>query len=246
MASRSTRILRRASPTPIALSMFPGPAPEDLCQRKLEELSIGVCSLTRQVSQQPEAIEAPAPAVAFDTVDDEAMSVDPLQAAKTHAFGDLEMGFPISERSNVVSTIPRWSLKPRSLEFDARFTSELHIRTFNPKTQGSSDLDLVFTLGRVFGPGLTRTQFRQIMRRCALCHNVCFRMRRHSHKCQGTTLQTQEDGFDFVQSLLTFDEHSGFNRADLSRLLTRCSRCKHICLGSEVSSLHDCVALKSI
>lgn len=127
-----------------------------------------------------------------------------------------------------------------ALDFDHEFLRALGLGAFNPKTQKASDLDIVFTLGRPFGPGITRAQFKQIIRRCSLCHNVCLRERRHSHRCRGPALLSQADGFSLIDSLLTYDEHAGLSFFDLSRLLIRCGRCHHICLEGTLI-VHDCI-----
>ncbi|TEB32975.1 hypothetical protein FA13DRAFT_1790050 [Coprinellus micaceus] len=128
-----------------------------------------------------------------------------------------------------------------ALNFDDEFLCELRLTSFNPASQGPSDLELLFTLDRAFGPGLTRTQFRQIMKRCVLCNNVCFRDRRYSHQCDGRVLLTQADDFDFVGSLMTRDAHAGLSLFDLSHLFARCGRCNRICLEAVVF-LHQCPA----
>lgn len=130
---------------------------------------------------------------------------------------------------------------PAALDFDDEFLHDLRLTSFNPVTQGPSDLELLFTLDRAFGPGLTRTQFRQIMKRCTLCNNVCFRERRHSHRCDGAVLLTQGDRFNFVSSLMTRNTHAGLSLFDLSRLFARCGRCDRIC-SEGVVFLHDCPA----
>ncbi|TEB32980.1 hypothetical protein FA13DRAFT_1708413 [Coprinellus micaceus] len=178
--------------------------------------------------------------------EDDAMILDngPSQGAQAHG-GEggqtVRYGKPIVASATVTThspmrgsfpldiDVPSHSATPVGASFDPEFFHNLRITSFDPHTQGSPDIDLLFRLGRVFGPGLTRTQFRQIMRRCGLCQNLCFRERRHSHRCGGTVLLTQSDGFDLVDALLTREEHAGLSFFDLSRLLSRW-----------VVSIHDC------
>lgn len=126
-----------------------------------------------------------------------------------------------------------------ALDFDKKFLQAMRLHSFNPNSQGTSDLDLLFTLGRTFGPGITRSQFKQIMRCCTLCHNLCLRERRHAHRCHGRALVAQAEDFDMIDSLLTYDEHAGLRQSDLSRLLTRCAHCNRICLVDKIE-FHEC------
>ncbi|TEB22659.1 hypothetical protein FA13DRAFT_1798648 [Coprinellus micaceus] len=52
---------------------------------------------------------------------------------------------------------------PISLEFDAEYFKTCKLIRFNPATQGSSNLDLLFELARWSGGGITKSQFRQII-----------------------------------------------------------------------------------
>jgi hypothetical protein len=94
----------------------------------------------------------------------------------------------------------------------------------------------------VFGPGITRSQLRQILRECADCEKFVFADRRDSHKCDGQVLLTRADDFDLVSALISFDETSGLSLVDIHHLLTQCAACKRICLIGTVN-LHDCPVL---
>lgn len=52
--------------------------------------------------------------------------------------------------------------------------------------------------------------------------------RRAQHSCNANALDLHAPGFDFIQSMLSFDEHPGFSLEDLASLLFRCQRCQRI------------------
>ncbi|TEB19260.1 hypothetical protein FA13DRAFT_1719014 [Coprinellus micaceus] len=124
-------------------------------------------------------------------------------------------------------------------EVDDTFLKTSKLRRFDPRRMGVSKLDLLFCLGRVFGPGITRTQFRKVFRQCVLCQHLMFTDRRHSHQCDGPVLQTQEAGFDIVSALTAFEENAGLSRLDVRRLFARCGACKRVCLEGAIY-LHHC------
>ena len=105
-------------------------------------------------------------------------------------------------------------------------------------------MDLLFRLGRAFGDGVTRAQFRRIFNRCDSCRSLVYADRRHSHRCDGAVLQTQEDGFDLVPALLTYSEHAGLSPFDAWQMFTRCDACNRVCFKDSIN-LHDCPALDS-
>ena len=102
-----------------------------------------------------------------------------------------------------------------------------------------SNVEVLFTLGRIFGPGITKSQFRQIVRKCISCKNLCFVERLHTHRCNGKVLLTMADGFDFEGMMLSYDEHAGFSKFDVYHLLALCRECDHICMEGAIS-LHNC------
>ncbi|KAJ3518931.1 hypothetical protein NMY22_g13436 [Coprinellus aureogranulatus] len=128
---------------------------------------------------------------------------------------------------------------PTGLELHDDYLRKCKLNTFNPKTLRMSNVDILFTLGRVLGPGVTVSQFRQAMRRCFECRRVCFVERRHLHRCRGPVLPIEDVAFDVATALLGFREHSGLSNSDLRRLFARCSSCEHICLEGAVH-LHKC------
>ncbi|KAJ3512690.1 hypothetical protein NMY22_g15258 [Coprinellus aureogranulatus] len=130
-------------------------------------------------------------------------------------------------------------------EFDEPYLKSCKIIRFNPQRLKPSNLELVFRLGRVFGPGITRGEFRRIVRQCSSCRNLVFVDRQDCHRCDGPSLQTQAEGFDLMNALLSSAETSGLGHSDLPRLLTRCDACERICLGGTID-LHDCSVLGSI
>jgi hypothetical protein len=105
-------------------------------------------------------------------------------------------------------------------------------------------MDLVFRLGRVFGDGVSLRQFRCIFDRCALCHNLIYTGGRYSHRCNGTVLWTQADGFNIVSALLMQNEHAGLSLFNDQRLFTCCHACKRVCLEGSIN-LHECPVLDS-
>ena len=128
-----------------------------------------------------------------------------------------------------------------AVEFDDAHYNSCKLVGFNPKTRNLSPLSILFVLGRIFGPGITKAQFRQIVRKCIVCNNICFVERLHLHQCYGTVLRTMADGFDFEAIMLSNKEHAGFSRFDIYRLLELCADCGHICMEGAVS-LHNCSA----
>ncbi|KAJ3520974.1 hypothetical protein NMY22_g12506 [Coprinellus aureogranulatus] len=121
--------------------------------------------------------------------------------------------------------------RPIALELDALFVRGLHVVPFAPKTMRSRDIDLLFKLGRIVGPGLKRNQFRQIWRRCGHCRNFCFRERTAFHRCNGRTFPVETAGFNLVDYLFSLDEHAGLTRKELCQWFVRCGRCDNICMG---------------
>ncbi|KAJ3496999.1 hypothetical protein NMY22_g19744 [Coprinellus aureogranulatus] len=109
-----------------------------------------------------------------------------------------------------------------TLSFNNQYLTACKLVSFNPNHLGDHNLDVLLTLGRLFGPGITKGQFRQVLRKCSLCRNVCYVERREYHRCGGKALDTQEDDFDFVTALMSWEENAGLNRFDLCRLFARC------------------------
>ena len=114
---------------------------------------------------------------------------------------------------------------------------------FNPRRLGPSNLELLFRLGQVFGPGISRAEFRRIMRRCVCCGNIVFVLKVDSHSCDGTVLLTQADGFDIIGAFLcSSGANAGFTWLDLNRLLDRCDACERIIPEGTVN-FHACSVL---
>lgn len=126
-----------------------------------------------------------------------------------------------------------------ALEFNAAFLTKCKLSNFHPDTLRLSNMDIVFILGRIFGPGITRGQLRRIFRQCRSCQNICYVDKRHLHRCNGQVLRSQADGFEIVDALLSSTENAGFSLFDLHRLLTRCSTCERI-IQEGFLNLHDC------
>ncbi|KAJ3536274.1 hypothetical protein NMY22_g6101 [Coprinellus aureogranulatus] len=107
------------------------------------------------------------------------------------------------------------------LEFNDDYVKTCKLMGFDPQNLRLTNLDIIFNLGRIFGPGVTKSQFRRVMRKCSLCRNICLAERRHYHRCDGRVLDTEADGFDLVLELLASTEHAGLTPLDLRRLLSR-------------------------
>ncbi|TEB22834.1 hypothetical protein FA13DRAFT_1715790 [Coprinellus micaceus] len=58
-------------------------------------------------------------------------------------------------------------VEPEGLEFDAQYLKACKLIPFNPKTQGLSNLNVLFALARVFGPGITRSPDLSSGKSCA-------------------------------------------------------------------------------
>ena len=124
---------------------------------------------------------------------------------------------------------------------NADFLESCKFRRFDSSRMRPSYLQLLFHLGRMFGPGLTRVQFRQIVRQCAACENFIFAERRDGHKCDATALETQAQDFDFVTAFASPHEHAGIKLMDLQRIFTLCEECEHVCLEGGRNA-HQCPA----
>ena len=125
------------------------------------------------------------------------------------------------------------------LEFDEGYLANCRIPSFNPQLLKISNMEILLTLGRMFGPGITRNQIARIMRMCIQCRNFCFVERRHLHRCNGAVLLTQSDNFDLITSICSYEGHAGLSSFDMVRLFTCCGVCERVCLEGTLG-LHDC------
>ena len=119
-------------------------------------------------------------------------------------------------------------------------SSKFKLLGFNPIQQRMSNADILFELVRVFGPGITRIQMRQILRKCIACHGVCFVERLHLHSCTARILEAGDKDFDFIRSMTSYEEHRGLRESDLVRLFMICDLCNHVGVIGTAQSLHCC------
>lgn len=96
-------------------------------------------------------------------------------------------------------------------------------------------------LNQCFGHGITKTELRQILRRCKVCRNLMFVDRCYLHRCDGAGVGAKDPGFDFISCLRSLDEHRGFTHQDLKLLLATCLGCDRITLAAYFL-MHSCQA----
>ncbi|TEB25372.1 hypothetical protein FA13DRAFT_1796474 [Coprinellus micaceus] len=133
--------------------------------------------------------------------------------------------------------------RPERLNLDESFLKDCKLMGFDPRRLGPSNLELLFRLGQAFGPGISRAEFRRIMRWCICCGNIVFVQKVDSHACGGTVLLTTANGFDIVDAFLCLSgPNAGFTWLDLNNLLTRCDACECIIPEGTVN-LHACSVL---
>lgn len=169
------------------------------------------------------------------------LSIHPY--GRSHSFAP---SFPerLSKRifSDVCPEVCRSRRRREAQGIDDEFLRACKLFSFNPSQLKPTNLDLLCRLGRIFGPGITVSEFRKIIRRCVICQNFVYTDRRSRHRCNGTVLQTQHERFDLVGTLLATSENAGLSTSDFERLLARCNACTRICLES-ATDLHECPAL---
>lgn len=120
------------------------------------------------------------------------------------------------------------------------WTSQLKLRHFVPGWKGMEPkINVLLALADPLGPGVSRTQFQDIVRVCLQCNNLCFVDKRHVHRCYGPAPHPPSDGLELMEAMLYEVENSGLRRVDVFGLLTRCGECMRIC-AADASRSHNC------
>lgn len=135
------------------------------------------------------------------------------------------------------------SLLMTAAELTYSFAQGLELATFDPRALVSVDwaaLDLVSVLECDTGPGLTNEQFRRLICRCTLCHNVCLKGRQEFHRCRRKISLAWNGGVhDLVRHLLSTSLNPGLSHFDLRRQFVHCGLCSNICISRRLP-LHQC------
>ncbi|KAJ3531695.1 hypothetical protein NMY22_g8046 [Coprinellus aureogranulatus] len=129
---------------------------------------------------------------------------------------------------------------------DEAYLTSCRFYHHDPRRPSPTNLEIAFRLGNYFGAGVSRSELRQVLRRCKICRQFMYADSRTSHRCDSAPLQiSAEDPLaDIVSALLSNEESSGFSSQYLRTLLTICSRCDHI-LQADRLATHDCVVCHS-
>ncbi|KAJ3505139.1 hypothetical protein NMY22_g17690 [Coprinellus aureogranulatus] len=131
-----------------------------------------------------------------------------------------------------------------AIGFSHHFDEALGIVSFNPHGgEVSRDVAILLNLGSAANRGITRTEFRQIMRRCAECGSVCFKERQEFHRCNIGRMSRAWKGRvgELVDYLLSSVRNPGLSRNDLRTQFVCCGLCHRICMARTfVGILHDC------
>lgn len=130
----------------------------------------------------------------------------------------------------------------QELEFDEAFLQACRFTSFDPQKLRLSNLQLLFHIGRIFGPGLNRRAFRRMMRQCTACGNIVFADRTDCHRCTGQILHVQAENFDVITALTSLANNSGLSPFDMRLLFIRCEACRNVCLRGTIY-LHRCPVL---
>ncbi|KAJ3545101.1 hypothetical protein NMY22_g2564 [Coprinellus aureogranulatus] len=136
-----------------------------------------------------------------------------------------------------------------ALEFNMKFVRSLHIAPFETTTVQAlntlsrklgadvtdaalgRDLGVLSTLGSDVGPGVTRDQFRHVMRRCPRCRRFCYKDRQASHRCPAKVSVVWRGGPDeLVAYLISSVPNKGLSELDLRRQFVSCGLCRRICM----------------
>ncbi|KAJ3520976.1 hypothetical protein NMY22_g12508 [Coprinellus aureogranulatus] len=140
-----------------------------------------------------------------------------------------------------------WTAKPFPAEtpevqapaIDEAFFASCRFYHYDPQRPLPTNLDILLRLGNYFGPGVTKAELRQALRRCKSCRHFLYTDTRSSHRCTAQPIAFDEPLTDLVSALLTYDENSGLTSQDMRRLLAICARCKHV-VQSDRQYYHTC------
>ncbi|KAJ3544767.1 hypothetical protein NMY22_g2665 [Coprinellus aureogranulatus] len=145
----------------------------------------------------------------------------PFSVGSSSGLHEYDEGSPLKcivPTDDQLQDLPRSYPGAQSLGvLDDGFLASCALPLFTPGSKSPSNTDLLFTLCRFTGPGITKFEFRRIMRQCDICFNICFAERTSLHRCQAKLLLDQDKVAwgDFEESMLSYEEHAGF-RCSLS------------------------------
>lgn len=127
-------------------------------------------------------------------------------------------------------------------ELDEDYLTSCRFYHHDPRRPLPTNLDILFRLSNCFGQGISKSELRQVLRRCKSCRYFMYTDSRVHHRCDAVPLHVSMDDplADLVSALLSHDDSCGFASQDLRRLLTICSRCNHI-LQVDRMTFHDCL-----
>ncbi|KAJ3505968.1 hypothetical protein NMY22_g17399 [Coprinellus aureogranulatus] len=147
-----------------------------------------------------------------------------------------------------------------AVEFNLAFLKTLRIPIFDPKDPeptirsfqpdifwaNSHEISLIHVLGYDVGPGITRGQFQEVMRRCAKCRRICFKQQQEVHRCPSTKCCRAWNGGlkDLIAYLFSDKENTGLSWWDLDRQFISCGLCGNICAKRRLA-LHECAPTAS-
>ncbi|KAJ3545100.1 hypothetical protein NMY22_g2565 [Coprinellus aureogranulatus] len=116
------------------------------------------------------------------------------------------------------------------------FFENCRFSRFQPQGAHGYALDLLFLLGRIFGPGVSKAEFMRIWRQCSRCMGICFVDRSTYHTCSGLR---QQPRFDIIGAALTFEGNAGLDPKEMHKYFSICGVCHRIQL-QELRTLHEC------
>ncbi|TEB22664.1 hypothetical protein FA13DRAFT_1798653 [Coprinellus micaceus] len=120
------------------------------------------------------------------------------------------------------------------------FISGTRYLTYDPRNPTPTSSDIVMRLGQIMGPGVTKAETRQILRRCKSCRRFMLVDRCGVHRCNGETPNINAGGFHLGEALLSESENSGLTQNDLISLLSTCNACCHIVMTMHLG-FHLCL-----
>ncbi|KAJ3540217.1 hypothetical protein NMY22_g4396 [Coprinellus aureogranulatus] len=130
-----------------------------------------------------------------------------------------------------------------SVPFDNAFMVSCKVAGFDPSNPSPTNLDYLLRLTTLCGGGVTRPEFRKIMRRCRGCSCFAYVERQAFHQCRGSEMVVEAEGeygdYDLGKALLSPVSTRGLSQWDLKRVLTCCGACSKIFIEGGIS-FHIC------
>ncbi|KAJ3530963.1 hypothetical protein NMY22_g8351 [Coprinellus aureogranulatus] len=123
---------------------------------------------------------------------------------------------------------------------DEEYLTSCRFYHHDPRRPLPTNFDIIIRMCNYFGPGVTRSELRQALRRCKACRRFMYADSRGFHRCDAPPLSTADR--DLIAAFLLTDESSGFASQDLRMQLTMCGLCDHVLL-SNVLNYHSCGAV---